>query len=109
MFPNTRSDNRAVDLADEEVNNLPPPVILKDSSAQTEQQYTQQPLNVGKPFRTVIQQKAFSEGMRVEELFPHTHSHSETTSKPGVYWHVPRTARHAVHQVSQVCMCTLSL
>ena len=63
------------------------------------------------PCQTVIQQKAFSGGMRVEELLtrpcPHNtelHSQALMPNKPGVYWHLRKTTGHQVGTCSSINM-----
>ena len=104
MFPNTQSDYREVDLqtvgAAEESDDLL--ILTEERSTQTDHARCKpEYLSSNAPYQTVIQQKAFSRGMRIEDVSFQRVSMME--NKPGVYWQIPRTAygHPALHH--QVC------
>ena len=123
VFPDTRSESRAVDLANihtheeatvkQAFNGVDDGTAVpqtRESSAQTElvsvshhSQYRSGHVRPHTaPCQTVVAEKALR-GMRIEEVLvrPHPHSaelHPQAAmlSKPGVYWHLPKAAKHQV-------------
>lgn len=104
VFPNTQSDCREVDFSSQKIvhheNDLL--VFTLEASTQTDHiTHNQNNFGFKAPYKTVIQQKAFSGGMRLEDMSFSSQKVPVIGNKPGVYWHLPKTACGTLNH--QVC------
>ena len=111
MFPNTQSDCREVDLSSQKIATTVHDEkefkhLLREASTQTDHNITRNHDNFSfkAQYQTSIQQKAFSGGMRIEDVSFSSQKLPIIENKPGVYWQIPKTTcGHTAALHHQVC------